>query len=387
MASATSATTKKRRGRKPRGGIASLNEILTYQEPSEDATAAAAAASVVNTSSSYSSSISPLESLFPIPSMSSSSFEQNHDLNEFHHHNLDIPWHHNETTITPHEFQINHQTQQIMQQQQQPENIPDEELDDLDLFPGDEYVDYETIFKTQTSNSTNKGLHMSARDREHLETYRPQTETHESSTFGTVPEHMRIISITSNSTSVMISTNHFEEERETKETIPDFYHPFRLSFACGTACGGTTANASSTNTSNTANTSHRLEDAISWPSRSHFACWWCKHTFETYPKVVPISIVGDRIEVVGNFCTWNCGKAYCLKEFHRLDMFNTFYYKIFGHSANEIVPSPSYLSLDTFGGPVTIEQYRKCLNNPERSLNFELFAHLHIWVSKMFIRT
>ncbi len=370
MASVVVATTaKKRRGRKPRGGIASLNEIMTYQEISTtdheiavENTFASPSPSQYQTHQTQQQMQSIEIETAGLPTMST-------DMNEFHHHNLDIPWQHNEATITPHEFQIKHQTQQH-------ENIPDDELDDLDLFPDDGFVDYETIFKTQTSSSVNKGLHMSARDRENMEAYRPQTETHESTTFGTVPEHMRIISIhpasiptnSSNETLTNLSTDVAEPE---KETLPDFYHPFRLTFA---------------GQNQTNRLTHRLEDAISWPSRSHFACWWCKHTFETYPKVVPISIMGEKIEVVGNFCTWNCGKAYSLKEFHRLDMFNTFYYKIFGHSANEIVPSPSYLCLDTFGGPLTIDQFRKCMNNPERSLNFELFAHLHIWVSKMFIR-
>ncbi len=68
-------------------------------------------------------------------------------------------------------------------------------------------------------------------------------------------------------------------------------------------------------------------------------------------------------------------------------MFNTFYHILFGASSNEVNPAPTYLAIDTFGGPFTIEQFRAGLNNPERQLSFETFSNVQVVVSKMFIKT
>ncbi len=390
MSSEQNLANPKRRGRKPRGGIASLSEILAFQHQPIHAAASSVAL--------------PNNSALPTTASSSSSSSVHSGgggETTLHHHTLDFDlmyW--NQHSTTPQAMQIQSfnksnaavpSTTAATQHRVDPDQIADEDLDELDLFPSDEPVDFEVIFKTQTAASASRGLHMSQRDRDNLEVYRPQNASSSSSTFVQdasssaatdvtfvqIPEHMRIVSLNlpaSPAAHVLTTTTREEEEEEqqqTKDVLPDFFHPFRIH----TYSPAVHAHQPS----------HALEDNISWPSRSPFACWWCRHTFETYPKVAPVWIRGDEVEVIGNFCTWNCTKAYCMKEFRRLDLFNTFYHKLFQAHANEVVPAPSFLTIDTFGGPMTIQNFRKTLNNPERQLQFDMFAHTHIRVSKMFI--
>ncbi len=333
----------KRRGRKPRGGISNLDDILAY--PTQ-----APVQSVVQPV------IVPPAAQTLAPCIAAT--------DEVHMHHIDYPWHEEVTdnVITPQEFQIRN-LHQPKKSDVLDKEMPDEELDELDLFPNDDFVDYETIFKTQTSASQNRTLHMSARDRESAEVYRPQNEM-SSEQQTNVPEHMRIIALPAPPTTTPLSPA-LEKQ---SNAVPEFYHPFRIHFQPPVH-------------------NHCLEDPISWPSKSPFACWWCKHTFECYPKVTPVSVRGTNVEVIGNFCSWNCSKSWTLQNLRRLDYFNTFYNTLFSENSNEVVPAPSYLSIDTFGGPYTIEQYRAGLNNPERQIRFETFSNVHIVVSKMFIKT
>lgn len=377
MASNGNHNNTKRRGRKPRGGIASLDDILAY--PTTSSTNVVEPVVVSAALPPQPSSLAP----FVSPTAAVAVEE------EVHMHHIDYPWHeveHGECIITPQEFQIrNMQPQSARPKKSQSEpvlmnatstskqeqDLADEELDDMDVFPDEDLADYETVFRTQTSSSQNKTLHMSARDREAVEVFRPQNvSSSEHDSMSNVPEHMRIISLPAapvTATYTPAPAYSTPTPPQHTQPVPEFYHPFRIHFQAPAQ-------------------HHALEDAISWPSKSPFACWCCKHTFESYPKVTPVSIRGDQIEVIGNFCSWNCSKTWTLQELKRLDLFNTFYHILFGTSSNEVTPAPSFLSIDTFGGPFTIEQYRSGLNNPERQVRFETFSNVHIVVSKMFVR-
>lgn len=400
----------KRRGRKPRGGIANLSDILAFQQQP-------IAPSSLSSPSMHANVIVDVEEEKTWRSSNEvgrrSETEPPQHQQQVHHHTLDFDLAHwNQHSTTPHAMQIHNFTSKsnptsstnnpknpsTANQKVDPDQIADEDLDELDLFPNDEPIDFEVIFKTQTAASASRGLHMSQRDRDNLEVYRPTSSSdptmsmtmNESSNpnaaFVQIPEHMRIVSlpvmtstpdVDMNSSSLTTSESAASSDGRRGATtaeslpLPDFFHPFRIH----TYSPAVHAHQPS----------HALEDNISWPSRSPFACWWCRHTFETYPKVAPVWIRGDEVEVIGNFCTWNCSKAYCMKEFRRLDLFNTFYHKLFQAHANEVVAAPSFLTIDTFGGPMTIQSFRSRLNNPERPLQFDMFAHTHIRVSKMFI--
>ncbi len=372
-------TSTKRRGRKPRGGIANLDDILAYPTngSQEYSSSTPAPAPLLPTQSVA----DPGKSLAPICVQAIAEEQPPASNGEVHMHHIDYPWHEDGFggVITPHEFQIKnmHQDKTRKKQATTAEDVPPEDLDDVDVFPNDDYADYETVFRTQT-NAGNKTLHMSARDREAVEVFRPQqvdSGNNDDPGMATtaVPEHMRIISLPQ----VSFQQHNHEEDAplspnaataSTTPPVPEFYHPFRIHFQ-------------------PPDQHHCLDDAISWPSKSPFVCWWCRHSFEGYPKVSPVSVRGNDIQVVGNFCSWNCSKAWTLQNLKRLDMFNTFYHILFGASSNEVNPAPTYLAIDTFGGPFTIEQFRAGLNNPERQLSFETFSNVQVVVSKMFIKT
>lgn len=373
MSAASSST--KRRGRKPRGGIANLDDILAYptQESSSQQPLTLTTEVVRD----------PVKSLAPIKITSSSLTSTNVSAasTEVHMHHVDYPWHEDgfDGVITPHEFQIRNAASSMaavqQQQQQSVETKMEEDLDDVDVFPNDDFADYETVFRTQTNaGGSSKTLHMSARDREAVEVFRPQ-QVDGCTNEDVVPEHMRIISLP---LFPFVSQNREDEPSSSPPPtaaagnagppVPEFYHPFRIHF-------------------HPPEQHHCLDDGISWPSKSPFVCWWCRHNFDGYPKVSPVSVRGNDIEVVGNFCSWNCSKAWTLQHLKRLDMFNTLYHVLFGTSSNEVNPAPTYLAIDTFGGPFTVEQFRAGLNNPERQLKFETFSNIQIVVSKMFIRS
>ncbi len=53
----------------------------------------------------------------------------------------------------------------------------------------------------------------------------------------------------------------------------------------------------------------------SWPRSSDKLCWWCCHTFDHVPALLPITVgLKERSFIMtGNFCSWNCVREYVLK--------------------------------------------------------------------------
>ena len=51
-----------------------------------------------------------------------------------------------------------------------------------------------------------------------------------------------------------------------------------------------------------------------WPSQSNSLCWYCCHPFTTIPCYIPYyrDIREAVFYFLGNFCTWNCAKAYAI---------------------------------------------------------------------------
>lgn len=48
-----------------------------------------------------------------------------------------------------------------------------------------------------------------------------------------------------------------------------------------------------------------------WPSHSDKLCWYCCHPFDNVPALLPRLLKSNVFEFTGNFCSWNCVKAYC----------------------------------------------------------------------------
>lgn len=47
-----------------------------------------------------------------------------------------------------------------------------------------------------------------------------------------------------------------------------------------------------------------------WPSQTNYCCWHCCHPFSNVPAFLPQLTKTNTFELSGNFCSWNCVKAY-----------------------------------------------------------------------------
>jgi hypothetical protein len=118
-----------------------------------------------------------------------------------------------------------------------------------------------------------------------------------------------------------------------------------------------------------------------YPTSSDFLCWWCCHNFDESPKCVPTSYNSktDSFKITGNFCSWNCAKAYTIYEkpsqitnLTRLVQF------IYGSGDFSIPVAPPRYLLKSFGGTLSIDEFRENvstfeLNKPNMMFDEKLF--------------
>ena len=95
------------------------------------------------------------------------------------------------------------------------------------------------------------------------------------------------------------------------------------------------------------------------------ACFWCCHSFNWTPCVLPVSY--DAYKNVytceGNYCSPECALAYLYKEgatesikWNRHSLLRHMYSNLY--STKDLSPAPPRTLLRIFGGPLDIEQYR-----------------------------
>jgi hypothetical protein len=106
-----------------------------------------------------------------------------------------------------------------------------------------------------------------------------------------------------------------------------------------------------------ANTKHTHEI----PNSTDLACFWCCDSFQGRPCVIPMKIVDTVWHVYGNFCTPQCAMAHLLSElldthvrWERIALLN----KLYSTTVGKIYPAPSRESLQRFGGPISIDDFR-----------------------------
>jgi hypothetical protein len=98
------------------------------------------------------------------------------------------------------------------------------------------------------------------------------------------------------------------------------------------------------------------------PERTETACFWCAHTFDWRPCVIPEREVAGVYNVYGNFCCPECAFAYLLQEtmdphvrWERIALLHRIYDR---EGKGRMFPAPGREVLKLFGGPLTIESYR-----------------------------
>lgn len=101
-------------------------------------------------------------------------------------------------------------------------------------------------------------------------------------------------------------------------------------------------------------------------------CFWCTCPFDNPPIYIPKQERNGLIEVYGCFCSPECAVAYLKREpidtstlWERYSLLNNVYSNIFNYEHNiKPAPNPYYL-LDKFYGNLSINEYRKLLNNQQ----------------------
>lgn len=103
------------------------------------------------------------------------------------------------------------------------------------------------------------------------------------------------------------------------------------------------------------------------PDSTDVACYWCSHSFDNQPCIIPESERNGIYKVYGNFCSSECAMAYLLKEsldpHIRWDRMALLYRIYDVNGKGRIYPAPPRESLRLFGGPLTIESYRATLQS------------------------
>ncbi|CAH6421687.1 Hypothetical protein KVN_LOCUS417 [uncultured virus] len=108
--------------------------------------------------------------------------------------------------------------------------------------------------------------------------------------------------------------------------------------------------------------------------KTDIACWWCTYNFETIPCFIPERYTNEKYYVFGCFCCYNCAAAYNInmndyKIWERYSLIK----KIFNmnrDSIEEISIAPPRETLKKFGGPLSIEEFRKNCRKCEKEFRF-----------------
>lgn len=115
-----------------------------------------------------------------------------------------------------------------------------------------------------------------------------------------------------------------------------------------------------------------------YPESTDINCWWCSHPFDDIPVSLPHKYANGRFSVYGVFCSYNCACAYNFadddsfsdKKWERYSLLNLLYKKVHECKVIKIKMAAPRQTLKKFGGPLTIEEFRK--NNKTNEKTYKL---------------
>jgi len=117
---------------------------------------------------------------------------------------------------------------------------------------------------------------------------------------------------------------------------------------------------------------------LKWPTSTNLLCYNCCNPFEGVPVPIP-TLYDDKRNIYfchGNFCSWQCSKAYNINEMPKAGQGNRnmnialLAKQMWSNYRDKdpkdkkiysmpIIPAPRRSELKSFGGNKTIEEYRK----------------------------
>ena len=120
-----------------------------------------------------------------------------------------------------------------------------------------------------------------------------------------------------------------------------------------------------------------FNNVSSWIIKTNLKCWSCDSTFQTPPIFIPNTLeqpckISDKygnMEVLGNFCSWNCASQYINLHFNGAEKWEKhqllkLLYEIFtGKTIDFIVPAPPKTEMKQYGGKKTKQEYMELLVN------------------------
>lgn len=99
-----------------------------------------------------------------------------------------------------------------------------------------------------------------------------------------------------------------------------------------------------------------------WPNKTKLLCWYCSHKFKGCPRALPVEYKNSTWYVKGVFCSFSCAKSHLVRnengDHHKLMLLNSFARLCFKYT-EPITMSPPFHSLKSFGGTMTISEFRK----------------------------
>jgi len=110
------------------------------------------------------------------------------------------------------------------------------------------------------------------------------------------------------------------------------------------------------------------QDITNMNNTSHSElCWNCCHPFHNIIHGIPLKYIDNIFYVYGDFCSCECASRYVYENFkeNKWEIFSliNLYNKKILKSKNKVKVPLSRLSLNIFGGKLTIEEYREKFNN------------------------
>ena len=97
--------------------------------------------------------------------------------------------------------------------------------------------------------------------------------------------------------------------------------------------------------------------------KTDILCWWCCHKFDNMPFPLPEKYYDNKYTVFGNFCSPSCACAFNIdmndhKMWERNSLILKMYNDLTDKSVETIYPAPPKQLLKSFGGNITINEFR-----------------------------
>jgi hypothetical protein len=98
-------------------------------------------------------------------------------------------------------------------------------------------------------------------------------------------------------------------------------------------------------------------------------CWNCCHPFLNTIIGLPIKYIDEVFYTYGNFCSLECASRYCFdtltNDSAEIYSITNLYNMMVNQNKNKIKCAPHRLTLDIFGGPLSIKEYRNNFNTSD----------------------